>query len=183
MKRRARPLEATFGPPVPSCPMPRARRFHDRRARVNCDGDLPDQAPRGPRGCVPRERLRFRPRDGSVAVPLWVRVRYGYVAIEQNVPSRRESKRAQPGASSPTDRHEALEWLWWPNTRSTVTRPSNSGGAVRRLAEVRRLLLRSVVRRLARRGHRRRATCGAGPRCNRPRVGGPSGANAARQAR
>ena len=63
--------------------------------------------------------------------------------------------------------------LWWPNTRSTVTRPSNSGDAGRRLAEARRLLLRSVFRRHARPGHRRGVPCGVGPGCSRPRVGGP----------
>jgi hypothetical protein len=54
----------------------------------------------------------------------------------------------------PQERH-----LWWPNTRSAVTQPSNSGGAARRTRGSATTCHRSAVGRRAQRARRDRATC------------------------
>jgi hypothetical protein len=60
------------------------------------------------------------------------------------------------------------EHLWCRKTDCrTITRPSSSGGAGRRRAQVRRLRRHSAVRRPARPANLRGTTYGVGPRCNR----------------
>jgi HAE1 family hydrophobic/amphiphilic exporter-1 len=136
--------------------------------------------------CVPIARRLpsgFTPTEDRAEFEVRVRTPEGTTLDETRLLSERV---AQDAARLTGVEHTLLtvgEDLWWPNTRSELTQPSNTDGEAHRRAEVRRPCQRSAVGRRARRARRGRVTCEVGPRCNRRHAVGPGAADAAPQPR